>query len=120
MPEDRIATGGSARVSESTTALAAIAVSCSGPSLVHVNPVNAITGSRSVDNKLAELGKALHLRRREPIAQIVLSGALPQILVGLRQSLGVARLALVVAAQVNAYAGLGFLISQVAQSCGTT
>ena len=57
----------------------------------------------------------LKLRRRELITQIVLPGALPQILVGLRQSLGVAWLALVVAEQVNANAGLGFMISQATQ-----
>ena len=45
----------------------------------------------------------------------MLPGALPQVLVGLRQSLGVAWLALVVAEQVNANAGLGFMISQATQ-----
>ena len=39
------------------------------------------------------------------IRHIVLPGALPQTLVGLRQSLGVAWLALVVAEQINANAG---------------
>jgi len=39
-------------------------------------------------------------------------GALPQVLVGLRQSLAVAWLALVVAEQFNTNAGLGFMISQ--------
>ena len=57
----------------------------------------------------------LHLSRRELITRIVLPGALPQILVGLRQSLGVAWLALVVAEQINANAGLGFMISQATQ-----
>jgi sulfonate transport system permease protein len=77
--------------------------------------LNTFAGIRSVDSKLAELGQVLKLRRRELIAQIVLPGALPQMLVGLRQSLGVAWLALVVAEQVNANAGLGFMISQATQ-----
>jgi sulfonate transport system permease protein len=77
--------------------------------------LNTFAGIRSVDAKLAELGQVLHLTRRELITQIVLPGALPQILVGLRQSLGVAWLALVVAEQVNANAGLGFMISQATQ-----
>jgi sulfonate transport system permease protein len=77
--------------------------------------LNTFAGIRSVDGKLAELGRVLHLRRRELITQIVLPGALPQILVGLRQSLGVGWLALVVAEQVNANAGLGFMISQATQ-----
>ena len=77
--------------------------------------LNTFAGIRSVDAKLAELGQVLKLRRRELITQIVLPGALPQILVGLRQSLGVGWLALVVAEQVNANAGLGFMISQATQ-----
>lgn len=77
--------------------------------------LNTFAGIRGVDAKLAELGQVLHLRRRELIRRIVLPGAMPQMLVGLRQSLGVAWLALVVAEQVNASAGLGFMISQATQ-----
>ena len=57
----------------------------------------------------------LHLSRSEVLRHVVLPGALPQVLVGLRQSLGVAWLALVVAEQINAHAGLGFLITQAEQ-----
>jgi sulfonate transport system permease protein len=77
--------------------------------------LNVFSGIRNVDAKLAELGRVLHLRRRELITQIVLPGALPQALVGLRQSLGVGWLALVVAEQFNTNAGLGFMISQATQ-----
>jgi sulfonate transport system permease protein len=77
--------------------------------------LNAFAGIRNVDPKLGELAQVLHLSRRELLTQIVLPGAMPQILVGLRQSLGVAWLALVVAEQVNANAGLGFMISQATQ-----
>ena len=73
-----------------------------------------------MDAKLAELGQVLGLRRSELIRHIVLPGALPQMLVGLRQSLGVAWLALVVAEQFNANAGLGYMITQAPSSCGTT
>jgi sulfonate transport system permease protein len=77
--------------------------------------LNAYAGIRNVDPKLGELARVLHLSRRELLTQIVLPGAMPQILVGLRQSLGVAWLALVVAEQVNTSAGLGFMISQATQ-----
>jgi sulfonate transport system permease protein len=77
--------------------------------------LNTYAGIRGVDAKLGELGQVLHLTRRELITQIVLPGAMPQILVGLRQSLGVAWLALVVAEQINANAGLGFMISQASE-----
>jgi sulfonate transport system permease protein len=77
--------------------------------------LNTFSGIRNVDARLAELGQVLRLSRTELIRDIVLPGALPQVLVGLRQSLGVAWLALVVAEQVNANAGLGFMISQATQ-----
>jgi sulfonate transport system permease protein len=77
--------------------------------------LNTFAGIRGVDPKLGELGQVQHLRRHELLTQIVLPGAMPQILVGLRQSLGVAWLALVVAEQINANAGLGFMITQATQ-----
>ena len=77
--------------------------------------LNTFAGIRGVDARLAEAGQALGLRRTEMIRHVILPGALPQVLVGLRQSLGVAWLALVVAEQVNANAGLGFIISQATQ-----
>jgi len=77
--------------------------------------LNTFAGIRGVDARLAEAGRALGLRRTEMIWHVILPGALPQALTGLRQSLGVAWLALVVAEQVNANAGLGFIISQATQ-----
>jgi sulfonate transport system permease protein len=77
--------------------------------------LNTFAGIRNVDGKLAEAGRSLGLTRAEMIRHIILPGALPQVLVGLRQSLGVAWLALVVAEQINANAGLGFMISQATQ-----
>ena len=77
--------------------------------------LNTFAGIRSVDARLAEAGRALGLSRTEMIRHVILPGALPQALTGLRQSLGVAWLALVVAEQVNANAGLGFIISQATQ-----
>jgi sulfonate transport system permease protein len=77
--------------------------------------LNAFAGIRGVDGRLGELGRSLGLSRRETLFHIVLPGALPETLVGLRQSLGVAWLALVVAEQVNVNAGLGFIINQATQ-----
>lgn len=73
--------------------------------------LNTFAGIRSVDGKLAELAQVQQLGRFALIRHIVLPGALPQALVGLRQSLGVAWLALIVAEQVNADAGLGYMIN---------
>ncbi|RFS87404.1 ABC transporter permease [Actinomadura spongiicola] len=73
--------------------------------------LNTYSGIRGVDARLAEVGQVLRLGRAALIRHIVLPGALPQTLVGLRQSLGVAWLALIVAEQVNASKGLGFMIN---------
>jgi sulfonate transport system permease protein len=74
--------------------------------------LNAYAGIRSIDGRLHELSRVLRLNRRELLTQVVLPSALPNILVGLRQSLGAAWLALVVAEQFNANSGLGFIITQ--------
>lgn len=73
--------------------------------------LNTYSGIRSVDSRLHELG----LSRWEKLRYVVFPGALPQVLVGLRQSLGVAWLSLVVAEQINANAGLGYMINQAQQ-----
>jgi sulfonate transport system permease protein len=67
-------------------------------------------GIRGVDAKLIEAGRTLGLSRREQVLHIVLPGALPSALVGLRYALGVAWLSLVVAEQINAESGIGFLV----------
>ena len=77
--------------------------------------LNVFAGIRSVDPKLAELGQVLHLKRHETLRCVVFPAALPSALVGLRQSLGVAWLALVVAEQLNVSNGLGFMINQATQ-----
>ena len=73
--------------------------------------LNTFAGIRSVDGKLAETGRVLRLSRAALVRHVILPGALAQTLVGLRQSLGVAWLALIVAEQVNADSGLGWMIN---------
>ncbi|MCW2946750.1 MAG: binding-protein-dependent transport system inner rane component [Actinoallomurus sp.] len=73
--------------------------------------LNTFAGIRSVDGRLTEAGRVLRLSRTALIRHVILPGALPQTLVGLRQSLGVAWLALIVAEQVNADSGLGWMIN---------
>jgi sulfonate transport system permease protein len=73
--------------------------------------LNLVAALRGIDPELYEVADSLRLTRRERIRHILLPGALPGALVGLRQSLGVAWLALVVAEQVNAGSGLGYMIN---------
>jgi sulfonate transport system permease protein len=73
--------------------------------------LNTFAGIRSVDRKFIEAAHTLNLTRRQRLRHVILPGALPQALVGLRQSLGVAWLSLIVAETVSADAGLGYLIN---------
>jgi sulfonate transport system permease protein len=74
--------------------------------------VNTFAGIRGVDPKLGELARVLGLSHAETIRHIVLPGALPQALAGLRLGVVSSLLALVVGEQINANAGLGFMITQ--------
>ncbi|MDQ0382095.1 ABC transporter permease [Amycolatopsis thermophila] len=73
--------------------------------------LNVHAGIRTVDDHLVEATTALGFTRWERLVHVVLPSAVPQTLVGLRQSLGVAWLALIVGETVNADAGLGYLIN---------
>lgn len=73
--------------------------------------LNLFAGIRGIDPKLDEMGRVFGLNRRALIRHVVLPGALPSALVGLRYSLGLSWLSLVVAEQINANAGIGYLIN---------
>jgi sulfonate transport system permease protein len=73
--------------------------------------LNIHSGIRNADDQLIEATTALGYTRAERLWHVILPGALPQALVGLRLSLGTAWLALIVGETVNADAGLGYLIN---------
>ncbi|MEU0388658.1 ABC transporter permease [Streptomyces chartreusis] len=74
--------------------------------------LNVYAGIRGVDAQLIEAGESLGLSRWGLVRHVVLPGALPNAMTGLRYSLGIAWLALVFAEQVNADSGIGFLMVQ--------
>jgi sulfonate transport system permease protein len=74
--------------------------------------LNVYAGIRGVDSQLIEAGESLGLSRWGLVRHVVLPGALPNAMTGLRYSLGIAWLALVFAEQINADAGIGFLMVQ--------
>ena len=73
--------------------------------------LNLVAALRGIDRELYDVARTVKLTRAERVRHILLPGALPGALVGFRQSLGVAWLALVVAEQVNTSSGLGYLIN---------
>jgi sulfonate transport system permease protein len=72
--------------------------------------LNVYAGIRGVDAKLVDAARSCGLGRLGLVRDVVLPGALPSALVGLRFSLGIAWLSLVVAEQVNASDGVGYLM----------
>lgn len=73
--------------------------------------LNLYSGIRGVDMRLLEGARSFGLSRTEQVWHVILPGALPSLLVGLRYSLSISILVLVVAEQINASAGLGYLIN---------
>jgi sulfonate transport system permease protein len=72
--------------------------------------LNTFSGIRNVDGRLVEMARSFGVKGWRLAVQVIFFGALPSILVGLRYSLGVAWLALIVAEQINASNGLGLLL----------
>ncbi|CAN7368708.1 ABC transporter permease [Paraburkholderia terricola] len=70
---------------------------------------------RGIDPKLLELGRTFRLTRGHQIRLIILPTALPGILVGVRYSAAISLLALVAAEQINASAGIGFILNNANQ-----
>lgn len=71
--------------------------------------INTTLGIRQIDPKLVELGRIQGLGTLQLIRRIILPGALPSILTGVRYALATAWLALVVAETIGADSGIGFL-----------
>jgi sulfonate transport system permease protein len=84
-----------------------IALGCMFP--VYINTYAAIRG---VDQKLVEAGYTFGLTRWGLVRRVILPGSLPGFLVGLRFALVGSWIVDVVAEEINAQSGLGYLINQ--------
>lgn len=71
--------------------------------------LNTFHGIRTVDRGLIEMGRVYGLSRFQLYARIILPGALPSILVGLRYALGIMWLTLIVAETISASSGIGYM-----------
>jgi sulfonate transport system permease protein len=74
--------------------------------------LNTHAGIRGVDMKLVEAGRTFGLNGWGLIRKVILPGALPGFLVGLRFALVGCWAIIVVAEEINAQSGLGYLIMQ--------
>lgn len=71
--------------------------------------INTFNGIRNVDRKLIEMGSIYGLSKWKLFSNIILPGALPSILVGIRYALGVMWTSLIVAETIGADSGIGFM-----------
>ncbi|MCJ8054711.1 aliphatic sulfonate ABC transporter permease SsuC [Shinella curvata] len=71
--------------------------------------INTFYGVRTIDPQLVEMASVYGLDRKALIQRIILPGALPSILVGLRYALGFMWLTLIVAETISATSGIGYM-----------
>ncbi len=71
--------------------------------------INTYHGIKSVDKDLIEMGRAYGLKGPQLFFTVIFPGALSSILVGIRFSLGVMWLTLIVAETISAHSGIGYM-----------
>lgn len=71
--------------------------------------INTFYGIRTVDPGLIEMGKVYGLSGSALLWQIIIPGALPSILVGVRYALGIMWITLIVAETIAADSGIGYM-----------
>lgn len=71
--------------------------------------INTFHGIRSVDPALIEMGRSYGLSGWALYRDVILPGAMPSILVGVRYALGFMWLILIVAETISAQAGIGYM-----------
>jgi sulfonate transport system permease protein len=81
--------------------------------------VSTAGGVRNTDQKLVEAMRSFGMSRLAVVREVVLPGALPSLLAGLRLSMTLSVIALIAAEEINATAGIGYLMAQ-AQSYART
>ncbi len=73
--------------------------------------LNTVDGIHNIDKKYLELGRVYEINRWQLIGQVVLPGALPSILTGIRVGLGNAWVCVVAAEMIAATKGIGYMLS---------
>jgi NitT/TauT family transport system permease protein/sulfonate transport system permease protein len=90
---------------DNTMKIFIVALGCFFPILL-----NTYGGVRNVDPVLIDTGRTFGLSRLEALWQIVLPAALPSVLTGMRISLGLALIIVVVAEMITGNSGIGYFI----------
>ncbi|MBU2560573.1 ABC transporter permease, partial [archaeon] len=72
--------------------------------------LNTVSGVREVDVNLLKVARLFGANRRQTLTKIILPSAFPAIMTGLRISMAVALILLIVTEMIGARSGLGFMI----------
>lgn len=83
---------------------------------IYMHTHNAL---RAIDNRYVELAETLRMSQRDFLLNVVLPGAVPGFLLGLRFAVTLCWVSLVVVEQINATSGLGYMI-ELARTYGQT
>ena len=73
--------------------------------------IHTHNGLRTIDGRYAELAETVDIRRPAFIRAVVLPGAMPGFLLGMRFAVTTALLSLVVVEQINSTSGIGYMIT---------
>ncbi|MCG7381189.1 ABC transporter permease [Paenibacillus sp. ACRRY] len=73
--------------------------------------VNAFLGVRSVDRHLFEVARVLEFTRLQTITKLIIPASLPSLFLGVRLSIAVSWLGLVVAEMMGSSSGIGYIIN---------
>lgn len=73
--------------------------------------INTVDGVKNIDNRYLELSKVYEVSKLELIKKIIIPGAMPSIMTGIRLGLGNAWVCVVAAEMIGATSGVGFMLS---------
>jgi sulfonate transport system permease protein len=72
--------------------------------------VNTVEGIKNIDNRYLELARVYEVQKERIIFQVILPGALPFIMVGVRLGLGMGWICVVAAELIAANSGIGYML----------
>lgn len=77
--------------------------------------LNTYNGIKNIDQRLFEMASVYRLSRAALFKEVIIPGAMPSILVGVRYSLGIMWMSLIVAETIGSNGGVGHLATQARQ-----
>lgn len=73
--------------------------------------LNTYSGIRYIDGNLIEMAKVYGIKNKDLYLNVIFPGALPSIMIGIKQSLGRMWVILIVAEEIAAKSGIGYMVT---------